>query len=202
MNRRCLMMTTGTATEVTGEPEMESGFSPMRSAGPNPQARSVQCLRRRTIETCPPYAAGTGLEGNALPAFGGVSMDFTRMDMVLEIRPEDFQIEVEPGVLGSAVNDALAEHDFFLPPLPQSADISTIGGMLANDAPTVFLEFHANHHIETEIETCSKVFAEHGAEHFETAIAMRWTHSGRLDETHRLRSTPKTGKTRRRDGDN
>jgi D-lactate dehydrogenase (cytochrome) len=81
-----------------------------------------------------PYAAGTGLEGNALPAFGGVSMDLTWMDRIVEVRPEDFQIDVEPGVLGSAVNDAANEYDLFLPPLPQSADISTVGGMLANDA--------------------------------------------------------------------
>lgn len=81
-----------------------------------------------------PYAAGTGLEGNAVPAFGGVSMDLTRMDAILDVRPEDFQIDVEPGVLGSAVNDAVEEFDLFLPPLPQSADISTVGGMIANDA--------------------------------------------------------------------
>ncbi|EMA45418.1 FAD-binding oxidoreductase [Halococcus saccharolyticus] len=81
-----------------------------------------------------PYAAGTGIEGNALPARGGVSMDLTRMDRVLDVRPEDFQIDVEPGVLGGTLNDAVAEHGLFLPPLPQSADISTIGGMIATDA--------------------------------------------------------------------
>ncbi|EMA52184.1 FAD-binding oxidoreductase [Halococcus thailandensis] len=81
-----------------------------------------------------PYAAGTGLEGNALPAFEGISMDCTRMDRVLDVRPADFQIDVEPGVLGSAVNDAVADEELFLPPLPQSGDISTVGGMVANDA--------------------------------------------------------------------
>ena len=81
-----------------------------------------------------PYAAGTGLEGNALPAHRGVSMDLTRMDSVLDVRPADFQVDVEPGVFGSAVNDAVDDHDLFLPPLPQSADISTVGGMVANDA--------------------------------------------------------------------
>jgi D-lactate dehydrogenase (cytochrome) len=81
-----------------------------------------------------PYAAGTGLEGNALPAFEGISMDCTRMDEVLDVRPKDFQIDVEPGVLGAAVNDAVDDHDLFLPPLPQSGDISTVGGMVANDA--------------------------------------------------------------------
>ena len=42
-----------------------------------------------------PYAAGTSLEGNAVPLFRGVSMDMTKMDAVLEVRPEDFQIDVE-----------------------------------------------------------------------------------------------------------
>ena len=81
-----------------------------------------------------PYAAGTGIEGNALPARSGVSMDLTRMDRVLDVRPDDFQVDVEPGVLGGTLNDAVAEHDLFLPPLPQSADISTVGGMIATDA--------------------------------------------------------------------
>ncbi|EMA52776.1 MULTISPECIES: FAD-binding oxidoreductase [Halococcus] len=81
-----------------------------------------------------PYAAGTGIEGNAVPAAGGISMDLTRMDRVLDVRPADFQIDVEPGVIGGALNDALEEHGLFLPPLPQSADISTVGGMIATDA--------------------------------------------------------------------
>ncbi len=81
-----------------------------------------------------PYAAGTSLEGNPVPAHGGVSMDLTRMDAVLDVRPEDFQIDVEPGILGSAVDEAVADHGLFFPPLPSSGDISTIGGMIANDA--------------------------------------------------------------------
>jgi D-lactate dehydrogenase (cytochrome) len=81
-----------------------------------------------------PYAAGTSLEGNAVPAHEGISMDLTRMDAVLDVRPEDFQIDVQPGVFGSAVDDAAGKHGLFFPPLPSSGDISTIGGMIANDA--------------------------------------------------------------------
>lgn len=81
-----------------------------------------------------PYAAGTSLEGNAVPAFEGISMDMTRMDEVLDIRPADFQIDVEPGVLGSAIDEAAKSHGLFFPPLPSSGNISTIGGMIANDA--------------------------------------------------------------------
>jgi D-lactate dehydrogenase (cytochrome) len=81
-----------------------------------------------------PYAAGTGLEGNAVPVRGGVSLDMTEMDGVLEVRPDDFQVDVEPGVYGTAVNEAVETEGLFFPPLPSSGGISTIGGMVANDA--------------------------------------------------------------------
>ena len=81
-----------------------------------------------------PYAAGTSLEGNPIPIEGGISMDLTRMDSILELRPEDLQMDVEPGVMGSAIDPAAGKHGLFFPPLPSSGDISTIGGMIANAA--------------------------------------------------------------------
>ncbi|KDE58867.1 lactate dehydrogenase [Halostagnicola sp. A56] len=81
-----------------------------------------------------PYAAGTGLEGGAVPASAGISLDLTEMDRIAEYRPEDFQIDVGPGVLGSAVNETVGDDGLFFPPLPSSGDISTIGGMIATDA--------------------------------------------------------------------
>jgi len=81
-----------------------------------------------------PYAAGTSLEGNATPAHAGISLDLTRMNSILDLRPADFQVDVEPGVFGSAIDEAVASAGLFFPPLPSSGDISTIGGMLANDA--------------------------------------------------------------------
>jgi D-lactate dehydrogenase (cytochrome) len=81
-----------------------------------------------------PYAAGTGVEGGATPVDGGISLDLTRMDAIEAVRPEDFQIDVQPGVMGTAVDDAVDGHGLFFPPLPSSGDISTIGGMIATDA--------------------------------------------------------------------
>jgi D-lactate dehydrogenase (cytochrome) len=81
-----------------------------------------------------PYAAGTGLEGNAVPAHEGISLDLTRMNDVVDERPDDFQMDVEPGVMGPAIEAAAGTHGLFFPPLPSSGDISTIGGMIANDA--------------------------------------------------------------------
>jgi D-lactate dehydrogenase (cytochrome) len=81
-----------------------------------------------------PYAAGTGLEGNAVPVDAGISMDLTRMDAVLGVRPGDFQMDVQPGVMGSTVDDRAGKDGLWFPPLPSSGDISTIGGMIATDA--------------------------------------------------------------------
>jgi D-lactate dehydrogenase (cytochrome) len=81
-----------------------------------------------------PYAGGSGLEGGAVPAADGVSLDVTRMDAVREIRPADNQVEAEAGVFGDDLQAALAEHDRFLPALPASEDVATVGGMVATDA--------------------------------------------------------------------
>jgi D-lactate dehydrogenase (cytochrome) len=81
-----------------------------------------------------PFAAATGIEGNAVPTHGGISLDMTRMDSIEEIRPDDLQIDVQPGVFGDEINGALERHGLFFPPLPTSGDIATIGGMIATNA--------------------------------------------------------------------
>ncbi len=81
-----------------------------------------------------PYAAGTSMEGNAVPLFNGISMDMTKMNAVLDVRAHDFQIDVEPGVMGNVIDETIADHGLFFPPMPSSANLSTIGGMIINDA--------------------------------------------------------------------
>lgn len=81
-----------------------------------------------------PYAKGTGLEGMAVPSEGGISLDVTRMDNTVEYSPEDLLIEVECGMVGSDVNEKVESDGLFFPALPTSGDISSIGGMIANDA--------------------------------------------------------------------
>lgn len=81
-----------------------------------------------------PYAAGTGLEGNATPSYGGISMDLTRMNSILDVRADDFQVDVQAGVIGADVDEAVSSAGLTFPPLPSSGDISTIGGMIATDA--------------------------------------------------------------------
>jgi len=114
----------------------EDGIAPAIVAWPESTEDISAILREASERGIPvtPFAAGTSLEGNPVPLEGGISLDVSRMDDVVEIRPEDFQITVQPGIIGSEVNDALQSHGLFFPPLPSSGKISTIGGMIANDA--------------------------------------------------------------------
>ncbi len=96
-------------------------------------AAVLEAAAERTIPVTP-YAAGTGIQGSAVPSAGGISMDLTRMDAIGPIRPDALQVDVQPGVLGSDLNDALAAEDLFFPSLPASGDMATVGGMIATDA--------------------------------------------------------------------
>jgi D-lactate dehydrogenase (cytochrome) len=82
-----------------------------------------------------PWGAGTSTEGNPVPTQGGLVMDLTRMNRILDIRPQDLQADVEPGVLRKELNRQTGKHGLFFPPDP-GAD-ATIGGMIANNASGV-----------------------------------------------------------------
>jgi D-lactate dehydrogenase (cytochrome) len=82
-----------------------------------------------------PWGAGTSTEGNPVPTRGGLVMDFTKMNRILEIRPQDLQADVQPGVLREELNRQAGRHGLFFPPDP-GAD-ATIGGMIANNASGV-----------------------------------------------------------------
>ena len=63
-------------------------------------------------------------------------LDFTRMNKILEINIEDNYAVVEPGVLFKNLRIKLSNtgRGYWIPCNPGSADVCTIGGMIANDA--------------------------------------------------------------------
>lgn len=82
-----------------------------------------------------PRGAGTSIEGNPIPLFGGIVVDMQRFDRIVEIRPADFVAVVEAGVGYKDLNKAARRHGLFFPPDP-GAD-AVIGGMIANNASGV-----------------------------------------------------------------
>lgn len=81
-----------------------------------------------------PQGGLTGLAGGASAVEGAVLLDLTRMDRVLRVDPVDQVAVVQPGVITSDLNTAVAEHGLFYPPDPASWDTCTIGGNVATNA--------------------------------------------------------------------
>ena len=80
-----------------------------------------------------PRGSGTSAVGGALAAKGGILLDLSRMNNILEIDRENGYVIVEPGVLCNNLNAALAPSHFF-PPDPASSALASLGGMVSTNA--------------------------------------------------------------------
>ncbi|MEL6266646.1 MAG: FAD-linked oxidase C-terminal domain-containing protein [Pseudomonadota bacterium] len=103
-------------------------------AFPETTAEVAAIMRAAAAHRCPvtAYGAGTGLEGQHLAVEGGISLDLSRMDRVLEVRAEDMVAVVQPGLTRLGLNAALRSTGLFFSVDP-GADAS-LGGMAATRA--------------------------------------------------------------------
>ncbi len=78
--------------------------------------------------------AASSFAGQALNLTGGLVMDMRRMDQVLEVSIGDQLVRVQPGINYDQLNRLLRANGFYFPPEPGSAEMCTVGGMVANNA--------------------------------------------------------------------
>lgn len=78
------------------------------------------------------WGAGTSVEGNPIPLFGGILLSLERMAKTIKIHADDLQVTVEAGKKHKMLSQELEPLALFFPPNPGGD--ATIGGMLANNA--------------------------------------------------------------------
>jgi len=80
-----------------------------------------------------PRGQGTGLVGGSVPLCGGIMLDMSGMNKILELDEENLTLTLEPGVLLMEVSKFVEDHGLFYPPDP-GEKTATIGGNISTNA--------------------------------------------------------------------
>ncbi len=127
-SRKDLLAYSYDATSLAGMPEVI--VFPTGTAQVSAIMKSAHRERLPVI----PRGAGTNLSGGTIPVGGGIILELSRMDRILEIDTANRRAVVEPGVVNLDLQNALAPLGFMFPPDPASQKSSTLGGNVGENA--------------------------------------------------------------------
>ncbi len=98
------------------------------------EVRTIFAVAARHRVPVVPVAARSGKSGGVLAVRGGIAVSTERMNRILEVSPGDLVARVEPGVVTGVLQAEVERHGLFYPPDPNSFEMCTIGGNVAENA--------------------------------------------------------------------
>ncbi|HEY6539899.1 MAG TPA: FAD-linked oxidase C-terminal domain-containing protein [Ktedonobacteraceae bacterium] len=78
--------------------------------------------------------AGTGLSGGAVAEHGGLIVEFSRMNRILDVDAYGRSAVVEPGLINLRLDEQVRANGLYFPPDPASQRASTIGGNVSENS--------------------------------------------------------------------
>lgn len=109
--------------------QLPDGVAFAESAG---DVREIVQIATRHKVPLIPFGTGSSLEGHINAPHGGISVDLSRMNKVLEVNAEDLDCCVEPGITREELNTYLRHTGLFFPIDPGAN--ASIGGMASTRA--------------------------------------------------------------------
>src|ERR687891_631330 len=77
------------------------------------------------------WGGGSGTQGGALAIHGGIVLDLSSLDRVLDVDEISMTVTAQAGVNGRRLEDELNSRGLMLPHYPASVDLATVGGYIA-----------------------------------------------------------------------
>jgi glycolate oxidase len=115
-------------------PELESLPGAVLLPGSGDEVARIMALCHGAGVSVTPRGSGTNLSGGSISVNGGVVLQTSRLNRIVEVDEENLTATVEPGVVTSALHREVESRGLFYPPDPGSMNISTMGGNVAENS--------------------------------------------------------------------
>jgi glycolate oxidase len=115
-------------------PELERKPAAVLLPGTGDELGRIMALCAGAGVVVTPRGSGTNLSGGSIAHDGGVVIQTSRLNRIMEVDEENLTATVEPGVITSALHREVEARGLFYPPDPGSMNISTMGGNVAENS--------------------------------------------------------------------
>jgi alkyldihydroxyacetonephosphate synthase len=95
------------------------------------EVAAVLRLANRYLVPVVPWGGGSGSQGGAVATEGGVLLDLTGLDRIVEVDEASLTVTAQAGVNGKRLERELNERGLTFPHYPASVELATVGGYVA-----------------------------------------------------------------------